>query len=136
MKNSTKELRIALIWILLLMVLSCGPSEEQLRYERQQAEQQRIEQEQAEQRQKIAYINAINSVLQLDAKTSNISNSTSRASAMRDIDLTQCPQDFAITYLNHLHAWEDMAKIDKAQQELRLGQGKFWANPVKQYSYA
>ncbi|WP_198424820.1 hypothetical protein [Spirosoma endbachense] len=139
MKNSTHEIGIMLMWALLLTLSSCGPSEEQLRHERQQAEQQRIEQEQAEQqrieeeqaeqrrieqeqaeqRQKIAYMSAINSVLQLDANTSNISDYTSRAAAMRNIEITQCPQDFAVAYLDHVHAWEDRAKIKSAQNELK-----------------
>ncbi|GAB3029651.1 hypothetical protein [Spirosoma pulveris] len=129
MKKITQKLGIMLIGALSLIFSSCGSSEDQQAYERQQAEQQRIEQEQAEQRrieqeqaeqrQKIAYINAINSVLQSDARTSNISDYGSRTSAMRNIDITQCPQDFGVAYVDHIHAWENRAKIEKARNELK-----------------
>lgn len=32
---------------------------------------------------------------------------------MRDIDLSRCPEDFRLAYLDHIHAWESMRDVER-----------------------
>jgi hypothetical protein len=43
-------------------------------------------------------------------------------SEMRSIDLTQCPSDFSVAYLDHIHAWEKAEKIYEARKKLNSDQ--------------
>ncbi|MBC7553053.1 MAG: hypothetical protein H7257_03645 [Taibaiella sp.] len=75
--------------------------------------------EQLEQ-QKLALKTSITSLLQSDIKISGISNGdcTKQAAAMRVLDLSQCPSEFATAYVAHIHAWEYAAKIQRARAKL------------------
>lgn len=88
----------------------------------QLAEQQKLLEEEEFERQK----QAINYVLVADKNTAKISidangirNYDIQASEMRKIDFSQCPSDFATAYLEHIHAWEDAAKIRRAEANLK-----------------
>lgn len=41
--------------------------------------------------------------------------------AMRKVDLSDCPDDFRAAYRKHIRAWEDKAKVHQAQAELDNG---------------
>lgn len=70
--------------------------------------------------QKLAFKTSIISLLQSDSKIGSISNGdcTKQAAAMRVLDLSQCPSDFATAYVAHIHAWEYAAKIQRARAKL------------------
>ncbi len=76
------------------------------------------------QRKHDVYKAAINRVLREDSAISAVSgnNYTTIAAAMRRVNLSQCPTDFAADYVKHIHAWEDGAKIQEALTKLRSGQ--------------
>lgn len=78
-----------------------------------------------EEEQRQNYIRAINSVLNADAEARNTSNGDHAlcASKMRDIDISQCPSDFATVYVEHLQAWEYSAKIRKDKKALKEQEG-------------
>lgn len=66
------------------------------------------------------YAVSIRTVLETDDNLTATSNGNYdvQAEAMRRIDLSQCPNDFATAYVDHIHAWEYAAKIKRAQKEL------------------
>jgi len=43
------------------------------------------------------------------------------AAGLRTIDMTRCPQEFQMTYLEHIQAWEDAAKADSSMDSAILG---------------
>jgi len=120
-----------------LAVSACGPSEQEKQAQaaqlaaqqaaeqakqaqaaelaKQQAEQERIAQQQA------AYKTAIETVLKANAGLSSTSgqSQTAHAQAMRAIDLTACPTDFAAAYTTHIQAWERAGNIQKSLGELK-----------------
>jgi len=67
------------------------------------------------------YKKNISSVLQLDANISNISggDETKQCEEMRKIDLSDCPKDFTVAYVDHIHAWEEAARIDRAYKKFK-----------------
>ena len=38
--------------------------------------------------------------------------------AMRKVDLSDCPPDFRVAYMQHIHAWDEAAKVHQAKAEL------------------
>ncbi len=64
---------------------------------------------------------AVNDVLQQDSKNGAIhdGNDSLIVVGMRAIDLSKCPRDFAVAYVDHMHAWEHSADI---QEELKYMQ--------------
>lgn len=56
----------------------------------------------------------IEAVLEADAETASRDGPDARAAAMRAIDTTGCPADFAAAYVNHIFAWEYAAQIEAA----------------------
>ncbi len=94
-----------------------------LLHAREEAESQRFAEQKAEEernlRQQQAYSRAITELLQEDARNSRTSTDyTQIASGMRRLDLSQCPRDFAVAYVDHIHDWEKAAEIQKLRKEL------------------
>ena len=135
MKSLKQKFACVAIITFLLTICSCDNSkpEEPLVFstpqtpvqqetELQRLERQRIEQEELErlrlEQERLAFRNSINIVLTLDANTSSISDLTTRVNAMRDIDLSQCPRDFAVAYIDHIHAWKHSAEAYNALTKL------------------
>jgi hypothetical protein len=83
--------------------------------------QERQEQELRRQLLEIQYADATTTVLKLDAPLYQMYKSDLgvMCARMRDIDLSSCPRDFKLAYLDHIHAWEDMARIQQAFIKLR-----------------
>lgn len=114
-----------------LVVAGCGPSQEEKdaqaareRYaaqqEQQREEQARIAEQQREEQarlaaQRAAYRAAIEDVVKQDAALGAVSggSETRQAQAMRAIDLSRCPSDFAEAYTVHIQAWERAAAIQR-----------------------
>lgn len=67
--------------------------------------------------QKQAYAKSITECLVENQKTFSF-NTEARTEAMRNIDLSKCPTDFASVYMKYIHAWEDAALIQRAQKDL------------------
>src|ERR1700761_5092079 len=107
---------------LLLIVTSCSrckPGSDQVADDSNATNVASINATQIEQ-QKKEYATNITDCLAADVKASTESNGdyTLLTQAMRRIDLSKCPTDFATAYLDHIHAWEDAAKIQRARKEL------------------
>jgi hypothetical protein len=58
----------------------------------------------------------ISAILQQDAAIVPAANGddTAVATEMRRLDLSQCPSDFATVYVDHIHAWDRSAEIQRA----------------------
>jgi len=65
------------------------------------------------------YAESITKVLQQDKETEGIKDDGQRIKQMRDIDLSECPEDFRGAYVDNIHAWEDAAPIDVALAQLQ-----------------
>jgi hypothetical protein len=63
------------------------------------------------------YKSAIEKALRDDALTGS-EPTVGHTAAMRTIDTSNCPQEFRDAYIRHIHAWDQMAKIHKAELEL------------------
>lgn len=83
--------------------------------------QQEAEKERQAQQQALAYKSAITTLLAQDytISVSLYSSDKNRvAEEMRKLDMSQCPRDFAVAYLDHIYAWEDAGKIQRAERAL------------------
>lgn len=87
----------------------------------------RIEQEllakqkrEEEQQRMLAFKNNIETVLQKDAEVGKSSGDSYdyQVSGMREINISSCPTDFQVAYVDHIHAWERRAKIHDALVKL------------------
>ncbi len=38
--------------------------------------------------------------------------------AMRQVDMSDCPQEFRVAYMNHIHAWDEAAAVGQAKTKL------------------
>jgi len=57
---------------------------------------------------------AIEQVLKSDSRsTVNTTSVAAVVSRMRRIDLSKCPNDFKAVYLEHIHAWEQLADVER-----------------------
>ena len=57
---------------------------------------------------------SIEVVLKADAVTTQGAKSvTDVVNNMRSIDLTNCPNDFRVAYVTHIHAWEALAAVEQ-----------------------
>lgn len=63
------------------------------------------------------YKSAIEKALHEDALTGKEPTSGHTA-AMRQVDLTDCPQDFRVAYMNHIHAWDEKVTVNQAKVKL------------------
>jgi len=63
-----------------------------------------------------AYKTAITTLIQQDSLNAvvNKGDYTAIAAGMRQLDLSQCPRDFAVAYVAHMQAWEHEAEIQQA----------------------
>jgi hypothetical protein len=108
---------------IMLFLSACGDSAavELQRTQQEQAEAQHRAEEEARQQQLEAYKMAVVTVLKADSTIGATSNGnfTAQALAMRRLDLSQCPRDFATAYIDHVHAWENAAEIMEALAKLR-----------------
>jgi hypothetical protein len=67
--------------------------------------------------QSIFYKSAIEKALHEDALTGH-EPTFDHTAAMRKVDLSDCPEDFRVAYTNHIHAWDEAAKVNQAKAEL------------------
>lgn len=91
---------LSLVVLAITIFVSCGPSEEE--------------------KTKLAYKENITALLIADAGLSTFTkhDATLQAAAMRKFDLSKYPPDFSAAYVDHIHAWEDLARVDKALMQL------------------
>lgn len=96
------------------------------------SEQDTSRQEEQRAQQAMANKTAITSVLHQGATISANANGDygRSASAMRTIDLTRCPSDFATAYLDHIHAWEDAANAQLKSEALKKSEGNAVAGGI------
>ncbi len=65
-------------------------------------------------RQKDAHKDAVQQVLRADSRsTTNVSSVSAVVIRMRRIDLSKCPNDFKAAYMEHIHAWELLADVER-----------------------
>jgi|GEM_PF-2488041 len=83
--------------------------------------QEEAEKERQAKQQAIAYQNAIITLLAQDSAVSNfyLGDDSRVAAAMRNLDISQCPREFAVAYVDHIHAWEDAGNIQRALQDMK-----------------
>jgi hypothetical protein len=95
--------------------------------EREKVAQEKAAQE-ARERERVAAEKAarervranIEMVLREDARIpGGARNVAEIATRMRDIDLSGCPEDFRLAYLDHIHAWETMRDVERDAIALR-----------------
>lgn len=105
-----KNFLINTLWIVILFFASCGPSAE----EKRELEYQK--KELAYEKKKLEYRESITALLKADKNIATYTNhqSDAQSTAMRKLDLSQCPPNFSAAYVDHLHAWEELAKLDNA----------------------
>jgi uncharacterized membrane-anchored protein YjiN (DUF445 family) len=113
------------------VISSCDNGEAQARA----VEQQRIAEEKlAQEQQELQFKNSITKVLSEDAGIASVSHgsATIQAQEMRKIDISQCPADFSTAYVDHIHAWEFSAKVQRALNELNSNEneGKVIADQI------
>lgn len=80
-----------------------------------------IQQPTAEEQRAQRYANAITTLLAQDVQVNRQSkgDNTQLVAEMRKLDMSQCPRDFALAYLDHIHAWGEAAEIQQALKALR-----------------
>lgn len=67
--------------------------------------------------QSMLYKPAIESALHQDALTGR-EPTDDHVASMRKVDLSNCPDDFRVAYVQYMQAWEQAAKVQKAKAEL------------------
>jgi hypothetical protein len=67
--------------------------------------------------QNARYKTAIEQALHEDALTGT-DPTPSHTSNMRTIDLSDCPPEFRVAYMEHIEAWEELVKVSQAKNEL------------------
>ena len=60
---------------------------------------------------------AIEKALHEDALT-GAEPTTGHANAMRTVDLQECPPDFRVAYMKHIHAWDEEAAVHNAKVQV------------------
>lgn len=63
------------------------------------------------------YKSAIEKAIHEDALTGKEPTS-GHTDAMRKVDLSDCPRDFRIAYMNHIHAWDEAVAVYGAKMKL------------------
>jgi Flp pilus assembly protein TadD len=63
------------------------------------------------------YKSAIEKALHEDALTGK-QPTYDHTAAMRKVDMTNCPEDFRVTYMRHIHAWDEASAVREAKQKL------------------
>jgi len=98
--------------IFLLTFYSCNNSSNQ---EQNHESQKIFNENQKALMRKNLIANSITEVLKEDKEISNYTNHDPKKQAdeMRNIDLSACPSDFSVAYVDHIHAWEDYARTVK-----------------------
>jgi hypothetical protein len=77
-------------------------------------EQAKRDREIAERQERERNKTNIETVLAEDAKTNVGAQSVAEVvERMRDIDTSACPGDFRSAYLTHIHAWQDLADVER-----------------------
>ena len=97
----------------------CRNAEEEAR---QQQQASREAQERAERQQMARYKTAIERSLHEDQLTGS-TMSAEHTNAMRSIDLSECPSEFRVAYMNHIHAWDEAVAVQQAKQKLDAQEG-------------
>ena len=72
------------------------------------------EEELRKERQQTLYKTEITSVLHQDASVVATGIYYDRVAKMRMFDLSKCPNDFSAAFVDHIHAWERAAEIQRA----------------------
>jgi hypothetical protein len=67
--------------------------------------------------QNAIYKSAIEKALHEDALTGK-APTPEHAAAMRQVALNDCPQDFRVAYMNHIHAWDETAAVNQAKVKI------------------
>ena len=78
------------------------------------AEDRAREQQAAEQAK---FKTAIEKALHEDSLT-GAEPTTGHANAMRSVDLQECPPDFRVAYMKHIHAWDEKAAVHNAKVQV------------------
>jgi hypothetical protein len=75
-----------------------------------------------EEQEKQRVINCIMQVIQSDQKISELKNQdlTKQVKAMRNIDLRNCPTDFSLAYVDHIHALENAARVEEVLKKFKI----------------
>lgn len=115
MKRILNKIGVFVIIVTLFATYSCDNASKKEEQQNQKILQEKLKKIQEKQR----IINNITFVLQSDNEISNFSNHDPKkqAEAMRNIDISKCPSDFSVAYLDHIHAWENAARVDKVWKE-------------------
>ena len=110
-------MRLAICLVLglsLLGPIGCRNSQEIAREQQQLADEQA---EKAKAEQLARYKLAIEKALQMDLLTGTHATSE-HTQNMRSIDLSDCPSDFRVAYMAHIHAWDEAAAVMAANDKL------------------
>lgn len=67
--------------------------------------------------QNTRYRSAIEKALHEDALTGK-DPTPGHVAAMRQVDISDCPQEFRTAYMNHIHAWDEAAAVAQAKAKL------------------
>lgn len=116
MKNTLYTLQGIAILVSFLFLSSCFPVNSSEQPKALLVPQQSLEQKAEE--QKAAYAANITALLQADHDISGSGDYTEYSTAMRKLNLSGCPTDFAAAYVDHIHAWEEAGLIQRAQKQL------------------
>lgn len=63
------------------------------------------------------YKSAIQKAIHEDTLTGHAAT-MDHVNAMRNVDLSDCPEDFRTAYSHHIHAWEEAAVVQQAKTKL------------------
>ena len=67
--------------------------------------------------QNTRYRTAIEKALHQDALTGKDAT-PGHIAAMRQVDISDCPQEFRVAYMNHIHAWDEASAVAQAKAKL------------------
>lgn len=101
----------------LSLILNLGCKEDPQEAARRQQQFADAEAAKAKAEQLARYRSAIEKVLQMDLLTGTHATSE-HTQGMRSIDLSECPLDFRVAYMAHIHAWDEAAAVMAANDKL------------------
>jgi hypothetical protein len=127
MKRVQFEIILLMILATILTLTSCDFINQQLEKDRIEEENRRHQEEQERLRlerqkedlKKALTVSNITQVLKSDHEISSYNTNKDpeyQANAMRNINLKGCPSDFSVSYIDHIHAWEEYAEVYKVWQ--------------------
>lgn len=103
-----------MLGLLLMGSVGCKDTQEVARHQQQLADEETAR---ARVEQLAHYKLAIEKALQMDLLTGTHATSE-HTHGMRSIDLSDCPADFRVAYMAHIHAWDEAAAVMAANDKL------------------